>query len=283
MWKFTINSYKIKHQWVGAGEKVRSTSCTHSPWPCRLRSALACRLSASGCSDCMCSVTDTRTCSYSWDPLGSSLSTMVTVLWNDCGPCVISSCQESCAASCKYETMEPSASHSCSLGSRRREKTPGHPSVSVLLDTLPSRAPAHPKHTQYCPSKGWRAWANHTADCPVQKGTNGPSMLSRWRGHSYQCHWSPPFEWMAPLWVPKAPGSHQWYSHRCLHTHHLTHRWSSSPGHLHSIVLDSVLTWHGDHSLPKKHALSWLLGHHVSWLSALPLWPLLLGVFVGSS
>ena len=122
-------------------EKVRSASCAHSWRSCRLRSWPACRCSASGCPGCKCSAAATRTLSYPRAPLGSSTLSVVTVLWNERGPRVTSSCQEPCAASCRYETMEPSPSQSCSLGPRNRERTPGHPSVSALADIRPLQSP----------------------------------------------------------------------------------------------------------------------------------------------
>ena len=127
---------------------------------------------------------------------------VVTVLWNEGGPWVTSSCQKPCAASCRYETMEPSSLQSCSLGSRERERTPGYPSVSGCSDTLPLRALApHPVlytrgirlHEQITHSQH----VLHTAPCPVQRGTVVHPCCPGGGGHGYRYYWSRHFKWMA--------------------------------------------------------------------------------------
>lgn len=215
-------------------EKVLSASCTRSRC---LRSRSACRLSASGCSGCKCSVADTRTFSYSRDPLGSSPLTVVTVLWNECGPRVTSSCQEPCAASCRYETMEPSPSQSCSLGSRKRERTPGHPSVSALGDTLPVQSPGSPRTHPIQPTQGTGERGQITQLTALSREAQmGHPCCPGGEGHGYLCHRSPPFEWTTPLWAHTEDPVM-----RPLHPSRF-HLPSSPPGHLHSTVLIAVLT-----------------------------------------
>lgn len=133
-----------------------------------------------------------------------------------------SSGQELRAVSCRYETMEPSSSQCCSLGSRERERTQGYPSVSGCSDTLPLQS--------------WRdgtLGANPTASTrlPVlpREAQRGQRCCPGGKGRGDQYRWPCHFKWKALHAGFLRHLAHPDGRHPGLHAHHLTCLLSSPP------------------------------------------------------
>lgn len=145
-------------------------------------------LLVSGGPLCTCSLVDTSTCSYSWSAPGSDPWIVVILLWNECGPCMTSSCQELCAASCGYGAVETCLSQSSVLGSRTGDRWPEREKGQLFTCALSSEIlPPFPTDlglSRIQPVVSSNPEGRET-DWPV-KTHIWPSCTSRWRGHEHQ-------------------------------------------------------------------------------------------------